>query len=188
MGMQKMMGVPSDEALKLLPEPKPAKELNKWVETQMLPLVVPFSEQFMNLIFTGPVTVHVIVIVDPNDDAATEEAENAMRTVALTRRGEALHIIMPAVEETEEIRSYFGVANRALPTAVISDMRDATDEAPQGKQYPADEDMALDAVGLAEFENAFFAGELEGGKKKKKIVVQKEIEWKGTLICPLVVG
>merc|ERR1711988_447081 len=174
MGMQKMMGVPSDEALKLLPEPKPAKELNKWVETQMLPLVVPFSEQFMNLIFTGPVKVHVLVIVDPNDEEASEEVETAMRSVALTRRGEALHIIMPAVEETEDIRGFFGVANRALPTAVISDMRDATDEEPQGKQYPVDEDVTLDAVGLAEFENAFFEGELESGKKKKKARKKKK--------------
>ena len=37
--MNKMMGVPQTEALKLLPEPKPAKDLNKWIETQMVPLV-----------------------------------------------------------------------------------------------------------------------------------------------------
>ena len=168
--MNKMMGVPQEEAIKLLPEPKPAKELNKWIETQMLPLVVPFTEQYMNLIFTGPVKVHVIVIIDPADEPGTEAAEAAMKAVAMERRGEALHIIMPAIEETEEIRNFFGVGGRALPTAVISDMRDATEEAPQGKQYPADTDMVFDTAGLAAYEEKFFNDELAvgGGSKKKK--------------------
>ena len=53
-----------------LPEPKPAKELTKWIETQMLPLVVPFTEQFMNLIFTGPAKVPVPCFCDhvPNSN------------------------------------------------------------------------------------------------------------------------
>lgn len=46
---------------------------------------------------------------------------------------------MPAVEETEEMRKFFGVDDRVLPTALISDMRDVTDENPAGSQYLWDE-------------------------------------------------
>jgi len=164
--MNKMMGVPLNEAEKLLPEPKPAKELGKWVSDQMMPLVVPFTDQFMNLIFTGPVQVHMIVIVDPQN--VDPDLEDDLKEVALEQRGEVLHILMPAVEETEEMRKFFGVDDRVLPTALISDMRDVTDENPAGSQYLWDETKSLTARTVSKFEKDFLAGSLTKGKKKKK--------------------
>ena len=48
------VGVPQEEALKLIPEPKESKALTKWITKQMLPLVVPFVDGYMDLIFEGP--------------------------------------------------------------------------------------------------------------------------------------
>ncbi len=44
--------------MKLIPEAKEAKKVSAWVTTQMLPLVVPFTEAFADLIFLGPVQVN----------------------------------------------------------------------------------------------------------------------------------
>lgn len=180
--MHKMMGVPIDEALNLIPEPQIAKDFKDWVTVHMVPLVVPFMEGYMNLIFTGPIQVHMIIVLDPEAD--NEEIEDVASAAALARRGEVLHILMPEHESTEEMREFFGVAGRQLPTAVLSDMRNANDDEPQGLQYLWPEDRELTATALINFEQKFFDGELaaDGGanlqkkKKKKKRAKAKKSE------------
>ena len=71
--------------------------------------------------------------------------------VALEHRGEVLVVLMGAVDATSDIRSFFGVAGHALPTAVFSDMRRATDAEPQGFQQTMTKDAALTAESLAAF-------------------------------------
>jgi hypothetical protein len=114
--MHKMMGVPQEEALKLIPEPKESKALTKWITKQMLPLVVPFVDGYMDLIFEGPVKAHLLVIVDPASlavdgsgkplsdpeeqttaaaaAAAGGVSEEVLAEAALATRGEVLHIVM----------------------------------------------------------------------------------------------
>lgn len=170
--MQKMMGVPFEEGLKLIPEPAESKEFTSWVTTMMLPLVTPFTSGFTNLLFTGPVKLHVILIVDVEADNAA--LEDMMTEIAKIRRGEVLHVLMANVEATEEIREYFGVEDYPLPTVVLSDMRNTTDEDPRGLQYlwPKGKDVTSDA--LKAFENNFFDGKLTSGKPKKSSKKKKK--------------
>ena len=77
--------------------------------------------------------------------------------VARGVRGEVLVILMGAVPATKDVRAYFGVAGRALPTAVFSDMRVATDEAPQGFQQAMAKGAAVTAGSL----KAFLAGAMK---------------------------
>lgn len=169
--MNKMMGVPLEEALKLMPEPEISKNFKSWIQTLMIPLVVPFMEGYMNLIFTGPLQLHSIIVVDPDED--NEELEQVLVEVAKRQRGNFLHIIMPTHESTDEMREYFGIADRALPTAVISDMRSVTEEEPRGTQFlfPEGETLTLDT--LSAFEQDFLDGKLsakgeDGPRKSKK--------------------
>merc|ERR1712070_77863 len=168
--MNKMIGVPMEEAAKLVPEPKEAKEMKEWVITMMLPLVVPFTDGFMNLIFTGPIKVHAVVVVDP--DADNEDLDALVREAAMEKRGEVLHIFMPAIDETQEIRDFLGVGDKTLPTMVLSDMREATDDEPQGVQYLQPRGMKMDTASIVAFEQDFFDGkamskdEAKSGKKK----------------------
>ena len=135
--MNKMMGVPYEEAMKLIPRAKESKALNSWITQNMLPLLVPFADGYMDLIFEGPVKAHLLVIVDPGsgdaEDPTTVALEAMVREAAFVTRGEVLHILMPAVKDTLDIRRFFGLDDSTpLPTAVFSDMRNATDDAPQG--------------------------------------------------------
>lgn len=66
--MNTMMGVPLEEATKLIPESPEQRGLKDWVTKFMIPLVVPFEKGFMDLIFQGPLQAHLIAIVDTEED------------------------------------------------------------------------------------------------------------------------
>jgi hypothetical protein len=89
--------------------------------------------------------------------------------VALERRGEVLHILMPAVDGTKDVRDFFGVAKSALPTVVLSDMRAATAESPSGQQQllPA-ASYPLTAASLRQFEADFLAGKFPAGSSSAR--------------------
>ena len=204
--MNKMMGVPHEEAMKLIPRAKEGKALSSWITRNMLPLLVPFADGYMDLIFEGPVKAHLLVIVEPpggsggsggageedptaNDDDAAAALEALVREAALATRGEVLHILMPAVKDTLDIRRFFGLDDSTpLPTAVFSDMRNSTDDAPQGKQFllqtflanespgkgkkgsdaAVAERVALTADVLTKFARAGLDGDIGGSKGTKK--------------------
>ena len=117
----------------------------------MMPLVAPFSEAFSELIFSGPVQVHLVIVIDPKDSAANDKLDELLPEVALGHRGEVLVVLMPAVESTTEARAFFGVQSHKLPTAVFSDMRAASEEAPRGFQLVLPKGKALTAASLRTF-------------------------------------
>ena len=62
-----------------------------------------------------PPKVHVIVIVDPDDEAGTAATEVAMAAVALERRGEALHILMPGEPSPLHCNGFHGGQDHFCP-------------------------------------------------------------------------
>jgi len=166
--MEKMMGVPPAEAEKLIPESKDAKSLGSWLQTMMLPLLVPFTEPNMHMIFEGPVQVHCIVVYDPKDLSRFEAMKTWLVDVAKVHRGEVLHILMPAHEATAEIREYFGVTKSTLPTVVLSDMRSASEEKPQGTQYLFPKGKTLGQETLVAFEEDSLTKKVESKKINKR--------------------
>jgi len=124
-----------------------------------------------------------------NADDAAAALEALVREAALATRGEVLHILMPAVKDTLDIRRFFGLdESTPLPTAVFSDMRNSTDDAPQGKQFllqtflasespgkgkkgsdaAVAEPVALTADVLTKFARAGLDGDIGGSKGTKK--------------------
>ena len=49
---------------------KGRKKLSRWVEDTMLPLVVPYLPDYVDMIFGGPLKMHAILAVDPADPPA----------------------------------------------------------------------------------------------------------------------
>ena len=93
------------------------------------------------------------------------------------------------MKDTLDIRRFFGLDDSTpLPTAVFSDMRNSTDDAPQGKQFllqtflasespgkgkkgsdaAVAEPVALTADVLTKFARAGLAGDIGGSKGTKK--------------------
>jgi protein disulfide-isomerase-like protein len=174
--MNKMIGVPLEEAEKLIPESKESKAFTDWVKTMMLPLVVPMNDAYMDMIFNGPVQVHLIVVFDPENEKAFETLKDQVTEVAHKNRGEVLHILLPAVDETQGMREFLKVADRKLPTAVFSDMREATEEEPQGIQsvFPRKENMSVES--LLSFEEKGLKKSASASKSKKAAKKAAEME------------
>mmetsp|Transcript_34941 Transcript_34941/g.71302 ORF Transcript_34941/g.71302 Transcript_34941/m.71302 type:complete len:437 (+) Transcript_34941:80-1390(+) len=163
--MNTMMGVPHEEAEKLIPDTQEQRALKEWITTLMAPLVVPFEQGYTDLIFQGPVRAHLIAIIDPEADSSDIIA--ALTEASRPNRGKVLHIVMPAIEQTKDIRKFFGVEQHNLPTVVFSDMRHATDEAPAGTQTIFNKHTAITGDSLKEFAD----GQLEkspGDQKKNR--------------------
>lgn len=124
------------------------KDLARWLEKEMMPLVVPFLPQYIDMIFGGPLPVHCILAVHKIDDAVRDVFYEAARR----NKGKILHILMFAPEEEEEedddMRSVWDFLNiRETPTIIMSDMTTATEENPQGTQVHFDGDpTSLDAL------------------------------------------
>ena len=89
----------------------------------MMPLVVPFSDGYMDLIFEGPVKAHLVVIAEAADkQQATSSSsssssyfvgvsDDALEEAALATRGEVLYILLPATDDEGSLglRRFFGL-------------------------------------------------------------------------------
>jgi hypothetical protein len=120
----------------------------------MMPLVVPMNDGFMDLIFSGPVKVHLITVFDPKDEAQFRAIQTQVEEVALKHRGQVLHIMLPAVDETLEMRQFLKVDKHKLPAAVLSDMRNTSEEEPQGKQTVFPRKDKFNVENLIKFEES----------------------------------
>ena len=121
------------------------------------------------MIFDGPIQAHCIIIYDPTmDKSSFEDMEQWLKELAMSHRGNILHILMPAVEATAEIREYFGVTQAKLPTVVFSDMRDASNEKPQGTQHLLPKNTAFGPEALAAFDVDCLQKHEDVKKKAKK--------------------
>ena len=136
------------------------KELERWLERQMMPLVVPFMPEYVDMIFGGPLQMHAILAVDPRADFSRER--DAFYAAAIENRGKVLHILMfkppdddddvsedeaRARDELRAVLSFLGVAS--TPAYVMSDMTAATEAEPRGKQATFSGDLTDPAAVLA---------------------------------------
>ena len=105
---------------------KSSSWLQQWVETHMMPLVVPFSPTYMSMIFTGPLKMHAILAVNAND-ANFKTARDAFYKSAEAYRGKILHLMMFEPEDEEALAVWNFLDIKETPTVIVSDMTDASD-------------------------------------------------------------
>ena len=132
------------------------KDLERWVETHMMPLVVPFHPSYMDMIFSGPLKMHVVLAVKPEEDFSN--VRDLIYASAKEYRGKLLHIVMfeppNEVAETEaeegarqgRIAAWEFLKITTTPTIIVSDMTDATSQEPGGKQTVVPIDGLLDSL------------------------------------------
>ena len=68
----------------------------------MLPLVVPFYPDYVDMIFGGPLKMHAILAVDPADPPAPP-VRDAFYHAAQQHRGKVMHIVMFKAPDCVEI-------------------------------------------------------------------------------------
>ena len=123
---------------------KGRKKLSRWVEDRMLPLVVPFYPDYVDMIFGGPLKMHAILAVDPADPPAPPGPRRVLpRGAAASGQGHAhRHLQRARRRSASTRRSARGKGTRRdeflkvtkFPTYLISDMTEADDEHPGGAQ------------------------------------------------------
>lgn len=140
---------------------KGRKKLGRWIEDRMLPLVVPFLPDYVDMIFGGPLKIHAILAVNPAAPPAPQ-IRDAFYNAARRHRGRIMHIAM--FKESGEDESYNEALRHTLrflkvtrfPTYLVSDMTGATPDNPGGSQTHFDGDLA-DADAVLEFQRPFAA-------------------------------
>ncbi|KAJ8603440.1 hypothetical protein CTAYLR_003974 [Chrysophaeum taylorii] len=127
---------------------KDKKQLTRWLEREMMPIVVPFLPEYQNMIFSGPVQMHCIIALDEGD-----VLPSAYYEVAKQNRGKVLHVVMVKAEDAEDIWEFFKI--ETTPTVVMSDMTEVSEANPRGIQVKFQEELTVE--NLAKFEEPYAA-------------------------------
>lgn len=133
-----------------------SEKFAKWLEREMMPTVVPFLPQYMDMIFGGPLQMHAVLAVDEIEKET--HVRDVFYRAAEKYRGKILFVIMfkPSVDEeddesAEEARQqmlaiwHFLQIDRT-PVLIASDMTVATQEKPQGQQTKFDGDLTTESA------------------------------------------
>lgn len=130
-------------------------DVKKCVSGNMLPLIIPFSQESAPKIFGGAIKQHVLIFLDTNTHT---DVVAKSKTAAVAKKGEYLFV---SVDKTEDkIHDYFGIKDADLPTARVVVM----DEGGMQK-YKLAEDFGEDS--LLSFVNAHGNGELSEDLKSE---------------------
>lgn len=95
------------------------EDITKFVTTKSTPWIFEFTPENSKVIFSNPVTKHVLFFTDRAADHH-EEVMAAYREVAQQHQGELLFVNVPSTEN--KILAYFEVAEASLPAMVIADL------------------------------------------------------------------
>lgn len=96
-----------------------SEEIQSFVGKYKLPLVVTFTSESAASIFSGGITQHLMVFVDPEADYH-QNLKKVLEESAIKFRGEVLHIMVPMSEN--RIMEYFGFTKDDLPSAIVVEM------------------------------------------------------------------
>jgi protein disulfide-isomerase A1 len=145
-------------------------DIKKCVSGNLLPLVVPFSQETAPKIFGGAIKQHVLVFLDKDHDHAAGVL-SAARATATAKKGDYLFVTVDKSED--RILEFFGLSSDDLPTARIVDMLDSG-----MKKFALTE--ALDEASLTKLVESHTAGTLDQDLKSEADIAdedQKEAVW-----------
>jgi len=123
----------------------------KFVSSNALPLVVPFTQETAPKIFGGPLKTHLLVFTDA-DESSTEYA--GVKEAAKEIKGKLLTVTVAS--SNDRVLNYFGITKGEYPTAVIVNMPEG---APLKKYLQGTNDIT--GSSLTAFVNKYTAGELK---------------------------
>mmetsp|Transcript_20789 Transcript_20789/g.30787 ORF Transcript_20789/g.30787 Transcript_20789/m.30787 type:complete len:465 (-) Transcript_20789:26-1420(-) len=138
--------------------------IKKCVSGNLLPLIVPFSQQNAPKIFGGEIKQHLLAFIDSSDSSSADNVAK-LRPVASANKGEYLFV---TVDKTDDrILEFFGISAENLPTARIVEMLDSG-----MKKYALEGDFSEE--GLKSFVASHSAGELKQALKSEDDIPDEE--------------
>lgn len=139
-----------------------ASEISSFVESNSLPLVIPFTQQSAPRIFRGPIKNHYLFFGDPQAsyyDAIVKD----FRTAASTANGKALFVTVDPSQD--RVIEYFGITAADMPAAVLVSMPDGE----QMKKFMMPKGTALTEATFSQFVKDYFAGNLKPFLKSEDV-------------------
>jgi len=145
-------------------------DIKKCVSGNLLPLVVPFSQETAPKIFGGAIKQHVLVFLDNAHDHAAGVLEHT-RAVAAEKKGDYLFVTVD--KSDDRILEFFGLSESDLPTARVVEMLESG-----MKKFALTAELSKES--LTELVNSHSAGTLAQDLKSEDDIAdedQKEAVW-----------
>lgn len=97
-----------------------AEDIGKFVGKNSLPLVIEFTQETAQKIFSGEVKNHLLIFVEKTKEEEFKKISDAARQVAKSNKGEMLFVtIDTSDEEHKRIMEFFGMKEEEVPAMRI---------------------------------------------------------------------
>ncbi|XP_044047549.1 protein disulfide-isomerase A2 [Siniperca chuatsi] len=95
--------------------------LTTFIKENSLELIIPFSQQTADKIFTSSIILHSLLFINSSVESQTALVDES-RTVAKKFKGKMLFIVIDVTEALSHVLRYFGVSENDAPTVRIINM------------------------------------------------------------------
>ncbi|XP_040002662.1 protein disulfide-isomerase A2 [Xiphias gladius] len=95
--------------------------LTSFIKENSLELIIPFSEETADKIFTSSILLHSLLFINSTVESQTALVDES-RTVAKEFKGKMLFIVIDVTKALSHVLTYFGVSASDAPTARIINM------------------------------------------------------------------
>jgi len=142
--------------------------ISEFVSGNLLPLIVPFSQENAPKIFGGKIKSHVLLFVNKEKESEETKVKDAATPVAKSMQGKMLFVTVD--ESDSRILEFFGIGSEDIPTARIVKMGEAG-----MKKYAYTKDE-ITSEGLTEFTEDYQNDKLEADLKSDEPLKDEEQE------------
>lgn len=141
-------------------------EIRLFISSNLLPLVIPFTQQSAPKIFGGPVKDQVLLFLDSHDSEEAKAIVSDVSSVAKTHKGKIMFVTV--AKSDARILDFFGVTEKDLPTARIINMGQSG-----AKKYKFTGE-SITAKAIDKFVDDYFAGNLKLDLKSEEPLPESE--------------
>eukprot|EP00924_Labyrinthula_sp_SR-Ha-C_P016733 snap_masked-scaffold_6-processed-gene-13.45-mRNA-1 protein AED:0.04 eAED:0.04 QI:379/0.75/0.8/1/0.75/0.6/5/48/469 len=156
--------------------------LKAFIDSNLLPSVIPFSQEIAGKVFSGSIREHVLLFVESEDEG--KKIADAVRPVARDEAHSTKFMFMTVPKTQTRIVDFFGVKGNEVPTVRIAHMKQGGVD-----KFKAKEAVELTEAGVRAFVEQYIAGEAlqdlkseeplseeDQAKENVKIFVGKDFE------------
>ncbi|KAA8594602.1 protein disulfide-isomerase A2 [Etheostoma spectabile] len=97
------------------------KNLTNFINENSLELLIPFSKESADKIFTSSILLHTLLIINSSVESQKAIVEDC-RTIAKEFKGKMLFVVIDVTEALSNVLNYFGVSESDAPTACLIKM------------------------------------------------------------------
>jgi len=151
------------------------EEIVKFVKKNRLPLVVEFSQETAQKVFTGEIKKHVLMFISKKDDSFKAKNDEFAKSAAQFRNEFIFIMVNTDEEENSRVTEFFGLKKDNVPAIRLVVLDDDF-----SKYKPQEESFTESAISQ-------FVNDFKSGKLKRHLMSETEpADWDSTSVKVLV--